>query len=225
MTRVTTVLGLLLMSGCATGGSVRQLGPLEMEVIHAVDKAVTDHGPMLEAAARSLGELGAEYAKKEFELELSVAKAKRLESMQAPWASPTSDLASTQRAVVLYHLYEVEMAEQRVLDARMAERRAAAQQIIAHYGRLSPLLRESAQNMETLLQYLNQPKGAHIAAFAQAFLGEVTAFRSTLQASDNLELQRLAADVARYEASAGRAKEQAASALDAILRLGGSNDD
>lgn len=224
MRRLVIPLGVALLSACATGRSIRQLGPMEMQLIQAVDSAVAANEPMMRAAANNLGELGAEYTQKEFELELSLAKAKRLESMQAPWASPTPDLAATQRAVLLYHLYEVEMAEQRVLDARMAERRAAAREVLANYQRLGPLLTEAARNMEVLLQHLNQPKSAQIMAFADALLGEVTAFRERLRASETPELQALAADVARYEAFANRAKERASAAVDAVMRLGGAND-
>lgn len=213
-----------LLGACASGGSIRQLGELELQTLNKVDSALAANEAMMSAAAASLGELGAAYAALEFDLELKMVQAQRLEAMRAPWAAPPDDLVATQRAVVLYHLYEVELAQQKVLDARMAERRAAGRNVLEAYQRLAPLLRDASQNMEVLLEHLNQPKDARIRMIANAFLGEVASFRTTLQSSANPELQGLAADVARYEDFANRAKEQAAAALNGILKPGGNDD-
>ncbi len=207
----------LITISCATGGAVRELGIAELEVIQAVDERLKRNEEAMRGAARNLGELGAEYAEKEFVLALALAKAKRLESMRAPWTSPSEEFAETERAVVLYHLYQVEMAEQNVLEARMQERRAAAQELLTAYQRMRPLLKGAAQNMEVVLKYLNQPNSARILAFTENFLGEVTAFREALQA-DSPRLRKFAEDVARYEEVASRAKQQADMALNAILR-------
>lgn len=213
-----------LFAACASGGSIRELGTLELQTLNAVDSALTENEAMMIGAATNLGELGAEYAAVEFDLELKMVQAQRLEAMRAPWAGPSDDLVATQRAVVLYHLYEVELAQQKVLDARLAERRAAGRRVMEAYGRLAPLLRGASDNMEVLLEHLNQPKDAQIRMIAGAFLGEVTAFRTALQASENPELQALAANVVRYEEFASRAKEQAAAALNGILKPGGEDD-
>lgn len=210
-----------LAGGCASGGAIRELGSKEKEVIDAVRQRISENEPKVEAASKTLGELGASYVDKEFGLELALAKAKRLDSMRAPWAAPPDEFRETQRAVVLYHLYDVEMAEQRVLDARMAERRAAVQEINRAYGDLEKLLVEASKSLELVLGYLNQPKSARILAFTESFLGEVTAFRERLAESDSPRLQKLAADVARYEMMVGQAKQRADSALQALMRLGG----
>jgi hypothetical protein len=203
------------------GGSVRDLGQEEKEAFQALDKRLAENDKMLKKAARNLGELGAEYAEKEHELELSLSKAKLLESMKAPWAPEREEFAATRRAVVLYHLYEIEMAEQKELEARMHRRRMAAQEIIAAQKKLRKLLKEASKNMEILLRHLNQPTSSQILAFSENFLGEVEAFRKELQASENPRLRQLAQDVARYEAKANKTKEQAVKAIEAIIKVKG----
>ena len=209
-------------ASCASSGSVRDLGVKEKEVIQGVQKRISANKPMVDSASKSLGELGAAYAEKEFELELALAKAKRLESMQSFLASPPEEFRETQRAVVLYHLYEVEQTEQKVLEARMAERRASVEEIGAAYRQLEVLLKDAAKNLEIVLEYLNQPKSARILAFTENFLSEVTAFRETLEKSDNPRLQRLAADVAQFEILAFKAKEDATKALQAYTTVTGN---
>ena len=212
----------IFAAGCASSGSVRDLGAKEKEVIQGVQKRISANKPMVDSASRSLGELGAAYAEKEFELELALAKAKRLESMQSFLASPPEEFRETQRAVVLYHLYEVEQTEQKVLEARMAERRASVQEIGAAYRQLEVLLKDAAKNLEVVLENLNQPKSARILAFTENFLSEVTAFRETLEKSDNPRLQRLAADVVQFEILAGKAKEDATRAIQAYTTVTGN---
>ena len=209
--------------GCSAfrGESVRELGEREKQVFDALRTRLTQNAPMMRNAATTMGNLGADYAEKEFELELALAKAKRLESMTAPWNAPRDDMAATQRAVVLYHLYELELAEQKVLQSRMEKRRADAAEVLAAYNQFSVLLSHAQDNMKIVLQYLNQPKSARIRAFTATFLDEVTAFREGLQASENPRLKELAEDVARYEEMAQKAKEQADEALTSIFSTRG----
>ena len=223
MKRILLVLCIVILStGCTTmGGSVRDLGEKEKEAFQALDSRLAENEKPLNAAAENLGNLGAEYAEKEFELELSLAKAKLLEAMKAPWAPVRDEFAATQRAVVLYHLYQIEIAEQKMLEARMNERRVAAQEIMAAQKKLRTLLKEASENLEILLKYLNQPTSAKILAFSENFLNEVTAFRKKLQASENPRLRQLAQDTARYEALANKTKEQAVKAVEVIIKAKG----
>ncbi len=217
--RVLLIVFAVFATGCVSSGSVRELGQKEKDLIQAVQKRISDNKPKIDGAAKTLGELGATYAEMEFGLELALAKAKRLESMQSFLASPPAEFRETQRAVVLYHLYEVEQAEQKVLEARIAERRASVQEIGAAYQQLGTLLNDAAKNLEIVLKHLNQPRKARILAFTETFLGEVKAFRETIETSDNARLQKLAADVAHFETLAGKAKEDATKALQAFITL------
>ena len=207
-----------LLVGCVTNNAVRQLGEKENIAFQALDKRLSENEVFMQKTVTSLGALGAGYAKKEFELELALTKAKRLESMRAPWTLTRDKLAATQRAVILYHLYEVEVAEQKVLDARVAQRQASAQELLAAYKQLSVLLRGASSHLEVVLAHLNQPTSARIRAFTATFLSDVTAFRETLQASENPRLQQLAERVSHYESQVSQAKDQAENALDSILK-------
>lgn len=227
MKRLTLVVGLaLLISGCAALNprTVRELTQKETAAFAALSERLKENRPNVKKTSTGIGDLGARWAEQEFLLELDLAKAKRLDSMTAPWAAPSENLRETQMAVILYHLYQVEMAEQKVLDARRAERQAAAGEILATYDRLTRLIEGASKNLKVVLEYLNQPKGAQISSFARTFLGEVSAFRQTLQASQNPRLQALASEIARHEQSAEKATENAERALDAIMKLqkGGS---
>lgn len=220
-TAVISLYILALTTGCAAldSGAVRELSQHEKAAFNALDDRLQANRPLMEDATTTLGELGAEWTEKEFELERDLAKAKRLESMSAPWASPRDEFVETQRSVVLYHLYEVEMAEQEVLEARMAKRRAAAEELLIAYDRYAELLGEASNNLEMVLKYLDQPKSAQIISFTSTFLSEATAFREQLQKSENPRLQSLAEDVARNEATVLAFKQQADDALQAYLRL------
>jgi hypothetical protein len=212
---------LVLTTGCAAldSGAVRELSQHEKVAFEALNKRLRDNRPQMKDATTDLGELGAEWAEKEFEFERDLAKAKRLESMTAPWSSPRDEFQKTQRSVVLYHLYEVEMAEQKVLDARMAQRRAAAEELLIAYDRYVELLGGASKNLEMVLKYLDQPKSAQIIAFTSTFLSEATAFREQLQKSENPRLQSLAEELGRNEATVLAFKQQADDALQAYLQI------
>lgn len=219
-----TALGSILLpvmfaAGCATAGSVRELGEAEQQMFAALDQRLEENETMVRKTATQLGALGVDYVRKEYELELSLSKAKLLDAMRAPWASPRSEFAPTQRAVVLYHLYQLELAEDEVLEARIRERRARAREVLVAYRRLQSLLAGASDNLELVLEYLNQPTGAQISEYTANFLAEVTAFRLELQESDNPRLRELADEVETYEEAARKAREEAEMALDAILKL------
>lgn len=209
----------VMAAGCASGGSVRELGQTEQEMFQTLSDTLKSNEKMVRKVSEQLGELGVDYTRMEFELEQSVSKAKLLEAMQAPWATPRGEFAETQRAIVLYHFYELELAEDKVLEARIREQRESAREILTAYRKLNKLLEDAAKNLEIILEYMNQPTEAQIRAFTANFLAEVTAFREELQQSENPRLQRLAKDVARYEETARNSTEKAERALEALLKL------
>ncbi len=208
---------ILSLSGCHGGDAVRALGAKEKAAFAALDDRLAENELKLKKAVGTLGDLGADYTELEFEYELALAKAKRLESMQAPWANPTADLAATQRAVILYHLYETERAEHAVLQARINERRAAAADLLTSYRTLRSLTADAADNVAVVLEHLNQPPSARIRAFTDTFLNEVTAFREQLADSENPRLRKLAEDVERAEDRAREAKTRAEDAIERVL--------
>lgn len=216
-----SVFVVFLVSACASPGPIMEIGEREKEVINKVQKRLEENQPKVEEAAATLGELGAAYTQLDFELELALAKAKRLESMQSFLASAPKNFRITQRAVVLYHLYEVEQAEQKVLEARMAMRRASVKEISAAYAQLQSLLDSAASNLEIILEHLNRPRRARILAFTENFLAEVKSFRETLETSSNPRLKKLAADVAQFEGAANEAKADATKAMQAFTTLTG----
>ena len=215
------VLALLALSagGCASGGSIRELGESEEQMFTALADTLKSNERDVRDVTARLGELGADYTRLEFDLERTVATARLLDAMQAPWTVPSDGFAVTQRAVVLYHFYALERAGERVLEARIRERQARAREMLTAYRRLNGLVSEAAQSLEIVLKHLNQPTDARIRAFTAAFLAEVTAFREELHESDNPRLRELAEEVERYEEAARQATDDAETALQAILRL------
>lgn len=205
------------LAGCGASSGIRQLGDRELDAFQALQKSLEANEVFIRGATQTLSDLGALYEEKEFELELALAKAKLLESMQAPWATVRDSVAATQRAVILYHLYELESAEQKAIDARVAQRRAAAQDVLAAYTRLSALIDGAAENVKIMIEHLNQPNSVRIRAATSTFLGEVAAFRAQMQSSENPRLQHLAQQVARYEEQVNNARLQAQNAMDALL--------
>lgn len=206
-------------AGCASGGSVRELGQAEQEMFKTLSDTLASNEKMVRKVSDQLGALGADYTRLEFELEQSVTKARLLDAMQSAWTAPPSEFAETQRAVVLYHFYELELAEDKVLEARIRERRERSREILTAYRTLNKLLKDASRNLEIVLENLNQPTDATIRAFTASFLAEVTAFREELEQSENPRLRQLAEDVARYEEEAIRTSEKAEKALDALLKL------
>ena len=219
LVRPTTVAIILVAGGCASSGSVRELGVSEKAMFAALDERLDQNDTFVRKTADQLGELGAEYVRIEFDLERKLTRAKLLEAMRTPWIAPPDDLIMNQRAIVLYHFYELELAEEKVLDARIRERKAHTREILTAYRRLNALLKDAATNLEVVLENLNQPTDAQIRAFTSTFLAEVTAFREQLRKSDSPRLRELADDVERYEEAARKANENAENALRAILEL------
>ena len=219
---VASILFLMLLGGCVSNGPIRDLGKKEKDVIQKLNKRLADNKPIIESATKVMGDLGAQYEEYNFALELSLAKSKRLDSMQSFLSSPPDEFRETQRAVILYHLYEVELAEQKVLQARMAERRASVQEIATAYAQLGKILSDATKNLEVLLKHVNRPKNARIVAFTDTFLGEVKTFRTTLAESDNPRLKELASEVEAFEIRAEKAKQDATSALQLFTSSNGS---
>jgi hypothetical protein len=221
-----TIWLVLLGTGCAAldPAAVRDLSRQEQRALAALEQRLDDNRPALTAAVVTLGKLGAEWEERAFGLERELARAKRLESMQAPWTRPADEFTETQRSVVLYHLYELDMAEQRLLDARVAERHAAARSLAEAYDRHAELLGEAAGNLEIVLEYLDRPGSARIGEFAATFLAEVHAFRAQLQRSDNPRLRSRAEAVARQEQALLSLERQAQEALQVYLRLRGAGE-
>ena len=219
MRPAVAALCIIVAAGCASSGSVRELGQSEKQMFVALDERLEENETFVRKASDQLGELGADYARMEFELELALAKAKLLDAMQAPWSEPREVSAVTQRAIVLYHFYRLELAEEKVLEARIRERRARARELYTAYRKLKALVADAGESLEVVLENLNQPTSAQIRAFTATFLAEVTAFREELRVSDNPRLRELADEVERYEEAARKTTEDAERALAAILKL------
>ncbi len=187
----------LLTTGCVRG--VRELGHKERQAFDALSQRLKDNAQPMEAAANTLSRLAAEYAELQFELETAVAHAKRLESMRAPWVLPPADMAETQRAVILYHLYEVEMAQQKLLDALIQERREATDHIVERYEKLCQLLEQSQGNLETTLGYITQSKWEHLKDFAKSLRQDVQAYRKKTGPQRSAELVQMNDNVTRLQ--------------------------
>ncbi len=213
------ILVVMILTGCAAQDvkPVHTLASKESMALGKLSERLKSNRKAMQETTDNLGHLGAEWTEKEFELVRALANAKRLESMNSPWLTTRTDFVQGQRAVILHHLYEVEMAQQKVLQARMAQRRVAAQEIFRSYDQMARLVAKAASNLEIVEQDLNQSKSAQLRAFAATFLGEVTAFREQLQTSKNPRVLALAEDVARHESSLVKFKEQADNALQAFL--------
>ncbi len=207
--------------GCGTTKPLLELGEKERSVIAKLQARVADNGPKLQKAARNLGELGAEYEALNFELEDQLAKARQLESMQSFLTTVPEEFRQTQRAVVLYHLYETEQAEQSVLQSRMNQRRQSTVDINRAYTQFATLLNDALKNMEVILRYANQPKSARIQSSTDNFLTEVRSFRTTLEATESTRLKSLAADVQKIEERALKARQKSADAIQKLISLKG----
>ena len=210
------------LCSCASNNAILELSEKEKAVISKVRAKVAENKPKVIKAADNLGELGADYEELNFELEDSLAKARQLESMQSFLSTVPEDFRETQRAVVLFHLYETEQAEQKVLQARMAQRRESTKIIVDAYSQFTTLLDDALSNLEILIRYVNQPKSAQILAVTDTFLEEVKSFRSTLQETDNSRLNQIAAKVQSFEERAAIARSKSAEALQQFLAIQGA---
>lgn len=137
-------------------------------------------------------------------LQLSISKARLLESMKSPWATPSKSMETTQREVALYHLYALSEAENAALDARLEARSASLAEVKNAYDELVASMGGLIQSQQLILSHLNQPANAQMVAFLNNVLAESKAFRETLAASDNPRLRATAQEV---EAAEGKVQK------------------
>ena len=217
MKRILIIICLILItSGCAT---IRELGEAERGMLQDLNSRLTANEKLIQTASTTLGEIGGDYAEWEYDLDIRLAKAKRLEAMTSLWVKTDDELKETRRAVLFYHLYEVELAEQKVIEARVKERQEAAKEIITAYRRLNALTKDAQKNLEIVLKYVNQPRSAQILEVTTNFLNEVKAFREELQSSDNPRLRKLAENVQKFEDKSFKAKEQAVKVFETYEKI------
>lgn len=212
------ILGIaLVLSGCAglSGGSVRKLSELEKDYYAKLQERMKSNAKSFNESLDDLLRLAVSSAEDEHSLSLSISKAKLLESMKAPWSSPGTGMVATQKAVVLYHLYDLAEASQSAFHARVEERRGAIRALKEAYTGLAALLDQAAEAQKLLLAYLDQPASARASAFVGNVLTEASAFRERLDESQNPELKALAARTGQAVERVAKAKEQ----VDNLLKL------
>ncbi len=216
----TLLLCSLLLNGCASlsGNATRSLTAEELDFLSKLQAQVKKNNDAINQSLTALGSLYASKVEDEHSLKLSVSKAKLLESMRAPWTTPPQSFAATQRAVVLYHLYDLAEGQQALIDARIAERRAALRAVSDAYGKLDTLLGQAIENEKLILAYLNQPATARISAATGQLLAEINAFRDELAQSNNTELQALAQKAGRASERVDKAKDRIDQLLEALTR-------
>lgn len=209
-----------LLGACAsTGTATGKLAEKELEAFRKLETRLDANRDALAGALTDLGEISAQAIGDRHSLSLSIAKAQLLESMKSPWTNPHPDLATTQKEVAFYHLYALAEAERELLEARLTERRAALAEVADAYDRLADLTAQIIAAEKIVIAHLKQPKGAQVSAFLGTLLGETRAFRQTLAASDNPELQALAARVGKAEDKVAGAQASIAQALAAAAQL------
>lgn len=209
-------LGISLLGGCGwmTGKATRSLTEAEQRYLQHVLDRVKQNEQALTESLDTLMNLASRNMAREHSSTLSISKAKLLESMRSPWAKGSNaEQFKTQRAVALYHLYDLAESEREVVNARIKERRAAMRAVAESYGQLVSLLYEAIENEHLVLAHLDQPSSARIAGVLSAFAEEVRAFHQQLARSDNPEWRALAAQVAQAEAQVSEAKARIESSL------------
>ncbi len=212
----------LMLAGCSSSQAVRQLSVAEKQAFDSLSVRLDENRQYMETALTALSALGASYTESATELEQALSKAKLLESMQSTLANASDEFVETQRAVILYHLYEMDLAEQKMLESRVAERETACAEVLDAYNRLNNLMAGATDNLEIVIRYMNQPKKARIKELTANFLGEVVAFRQDLAGQDNPLLNKLADDVARYETRVNVSRARAEAALNLINAVKGN---
>lgn len=209
---------LLLSTGCGTGGrATSSLAEQQQKIFDSVQERLDRQAPKIDQATQTLGDLGADYAEQAFQLERAVAKARQLDAMRAPWENPDAISSESRRAIILYHLYAVEQAEQKALEAKQAERRAAAAEVSRAYSGLQDLVLEAQDQLAIILEFFTQPKSARALGYTRTFLDEVTAFREGLEASENPRLVEAAAKVKEAEERVREVDDRANEALQIFI--------
>jgi hypothetical protein len=204
-----------LALGCSTA-SVRQLSKGETEYLDAVTTRVDANRASSEQFLDALAVVDRQYAAIEREKGMNaIAEAKLLESMKAPWESPPAHLQATQRAVILFHLYELLSKDRALFEAEQTERAESRTATLATYDQLATLLHAILTDEKIILQYLEQPKGSQIAGVVNETLVQATAFQAELAKSNDARLQKFAAETATAIERAEAAKAAAVSVLKA----------
>jgi hypothetical protein len=212
------LLSLFALAGCSglSGKATRALTASELDYLNRLRSRVAENGPKLDETLATMTSLTARHVAREHTLALSISKAKLLESMKSPWAPAAQQgQLETQRSVALYHLYDLAEAERAVIDARVAERRAATKAVADSYGQLRILIDRAIENEKVLLAYLDRPQSTRIAGVATTFLAEVQAFNRQLALSEHPELRKLATSLVAAEERVSKARER----IDAALKL------
>lgn len=206
----------LLACGCSSA-SVRELTKAETEYTAAVATRVDDHRAAVQQLVADLRAIDRQYAREEREKTLTaIAGAKLLESMKAPWAAPSPSLQTTQRAVVLFHLYELLGQQRALFEAEQTERDARRRKIIDSYQSLGTLLSRVLNDEKLVLEYVNQPKGSQIAAIIDETLKESSALSAELAKSSDPRLQALAAQTEKATDRVDKTKNAIQAALQAF---------
>lgn len=198
---------LMLVAACTHTGNVRDLTQAELEVMRETQTRLAANREQVHGSLDDLKSNLAEALADQHSLQLSIAKARLLESMKSPWANPSPSLETTQREVALYHLYALSEAEAAALDARLTARTAALAEVKKAYDELIASMSGLIQSQQLLLSHLNQPANAQMVAFLNNVLAESKTFRQTLAASDNPRLQALAQEVEAAEGKVEKALE------------------
>ncbi|HYP97853.1 MAG TPA: hypothetical protein VER96_04210 [Polyangiaceae bacterium] len=217
--RQLLVCAVLLVSGCSSA-SVRELTKAETDYTAAVAKRVDDNSAAVEQLILDLRTIDRQYAHEEREKTLTaIAEAKLLESMKAPWAAPSASLQTTQRAVILFHLYELLGQQRALFEAEQTERNARRQKITDSYQKLGTVLSSVITNEKIVLEYVNQPKGSQIAAVIDETLKESKALSAELATSSDARLQALATQTEKATDRVEKTKDAIQAALEALNNL------
>lgn len=206
----------LLLAGCGSfnSGAVRDLSAAEIDVLNDTRTRLVANQADVDGSLDDLYD-NVEFAVgQQHRLDSNIAKAQLLEAMKSPWS--TTRLESTQKEVVLYHLYALEDAEHKALQSRLDARRTRIDQLKTSYARLLSGMGALISVQQQLLASLDQPAAMQINLVLQQALAESAAFRKALDGSDDPRLERAVADLAQAEQAVS---ETAAQILGVLERL------
>ena len=196
---VALVLVAVALGGCASfdDASVWSLTEAEIDVLGQTWARLAANRSSVNGSLDDLAD-NIEYAlRQQHRLESNIAKAQLLEAMKSPWT--TTNLASTQREVALYHLFALEEAEQKALAARIEARNARIAQLRSSYAQLVGSMSALIAAQEQLLVHLDQPTSTQISLVLQQVIAESQAFREALEGTDDPRLQRVMAKLVERE--------------------------
>lgn len=206
------------LGGCASSRAVTELSLHQVDAYDALLARLEQQLEPMELALYELRRLDADYTAKAFELERELARAEKLDAMNAPWAHPDQEWLETQRAVMLYNLYEVDRAEDLVLSARLAERQARIDQVFERYETSVELVRQAVEHVDAIAAYLGRSRTARLQELTGQFLDQVRAFGEGLEGSDSPRLRALAEKTKTFEEEAREAEREADRAIANLLR-------